>query len=387
MIYKCKDSDAALKYNPKTMMLGCDNCGSMFETEEIEFCEDSGEVIELKIFSCTSCGAELAVNDVEASTFCAYCGQPTIIFKRVDKKVKPAYIIPFLIDKEQAEHSFRSTLERGFFIPKKIRHFEPESLHGIYIPFWMFDIYYHDKQTLKGEAEKGDSFVKSYFFREAEVEFRNITADASSRLSDEFTQRLESYDFKLKKEFDPGYLAGYYADCYDVKREDALRVALDRAREMYDGEIIKSVNAHSIKILRCDPEYKVLKSEYIMLPAWFMTFRYKNEAYTLMMNGQTGKIIGAVPFMKIKFFTFYFLFASVLTSIVFLFWHFALENFLNSDLVFWVRLVLVFLFLLYFFTFALTMKGKGLYFNTIKNIRLTKAKNTNEFVKNRQEDK
>lgn len=182
-------------------------------------------------------------------------------------------------------------------------------------------------------------------------------------------------------------MAGYYADCYDVKREDALRVALERAREMYDGEIIKSVNAHSIKILRCDPEYKVLKSEYIMLPAWFMTFRYRNEAYTLMMNGQTGKIIGAVPFMKIKFFTFYFLFASVLTSIVFLFWHFALENFLNSDLVFWVRLVLVFLFLLYFFTFALTMKGKGLYFNTIKNIRLTKAKNTNEFVKNRQEDK
>lgn len=108
MIYKCKNCDAALKYNPKTMMLGCDNCGSMFKTEEIEFCEDSGEVIELKIFSCTSCGAELAVNDVEASTFCAYCGQPTIVFKRVDKKVKPAYIIPFLIDKEQAEHSFRS---------------------------------------------------------------------------------------------------------------------------------------------------------------------------------------------------------------------------------------------------------------------------------------
>lgn len=37
-----------------------------------------------------------------------------------------------------------------------------------------------------------------------------------------------------------------------------------------------------------------------MLPVWFLMFRYKGDSYTMLVNGQTGKTVGAVPAEKKK---------------------------------------------------------------------------------------
>ena len=37
-----------------------------------------------------------------------------------------------------------------------------------------------------------------------------------------------------------------------------------------------------------------------MMPAWFLTFNYKNEPYTFLVNGQTGKVVGSVPYIRSK---------------------------------------------------------------------------------------
>ncbi len=33
----------------------------------------------------------------------------------------------------------------------------------------------------------------------------------------------------------------------------------------------------------------------MLLPVWFMTYKHKNKDYFFAMNGQTGKINGALP--------------------------------------------------------------------------------------------
>ena len=45
--------------------------------------------MECNIYKCTTCGAEVTINDAEAATFCAYCGQPTIVYSRVSSWAKP----------------------------------------------------------------------------------------------------------------------------------------------------------------------------------------------------------------------------------------------------------------------------------------------------------
>lgn len=38
-----------------------------------------------------------------------------------------------------------------------------------------------------------------------------------------------------------------------------------------------------------------------MLPAWFVTFSYKGTPHTILVNGQTGKVSGGVPWNKSLF--------------------------------------------------------------------------------------
>ena len=49
-------------------------------------------------------------------------------------------------------------------------------------------------------------------------------------------------------------------------------------------------------------DYKILNTdwEYMLLPVWFMTYRYNGKVYSFAVNGQTGKLAGTPPLNKLK---------------------------------------------------------------------------------------
>ena len=53
---------------------------------------------------------------------------------------------------------------------------------------------------------------------------------------------------------------------------------------------MESCNARSKSVVVSNPQIQIQKETYAMLPAWFMTFRYKENPYTMLVNGQTGKV-------------------------------------------------------------------------------------------------
>lgn len=270
--------------------------------EEMSYIEDdiNQETMQCNVYTCTACGSELSINGVESSTFCAYCGQPTIVFSRVSETLKPEYIIPFVITKDRAVELIRKRFKKGFFVPKEVKNFEIERLRGIYIPYWVMDIWYKDVQIWKGRVKSGKSSKTVYFKRAAETDFKGITLDASSYLNDQSSQKLEPYNLKSKKTFDIGYMQGYYSDRYDITREQIRGVAIGRAKELFDEEVKKTISASSKSIVSNSPDYLVKKATYMMLPAWFLTFRYEGIPYTILVNGQTGKVVGGLPYKKTK---------------------------------------------------------------------------------------
>ena len=203
MICKCPKCDGALEYNPAYDKMECPYCGSAFTTHEVmahqrlqdnavkmqpasannaagngweanpyaqqtenangavpqNGAQNTGTIgqntMECNIYTCTACGAELAVNGVEASTFCAYCGQPTIVFSRVSHELMPKWVLPFRIQKDQAVNGIREKLNKGIFVPREIKNFEVEKVRGIYVPYFLFDVYYYDWQRLRGTVGSG----------------------------------------------------------------------------------------------------------------------------------------------------------------------------------------------------------------------------------------
>ena len=64
----------------------------------------------MHVLQCSACGAELAMNRVETSSFCPYCGNATVATDRLVDYLKPEYIIPFKVTKEEAEQKIREKL-------------------------------------------------------------------------------------------------------------------------------------------------------------------------------------------------------------------------------------------------------------------------------------
>ena len=53
-------------------------------------------------------------------------------------------------------------------------------------------------------------------------------------------------------------------------------------------------------------QYNIYQTEwqYMMLPVWFMTYKYNGKIYEFAINGQTGKLAGTPPLDKNKLLRF-----------------------------------------------------------------------------------
>lgn len=256
--------------------------------------------IQMQILHCRACGAELAVNGVEVSSFCAYCGQATVVMDRVDEYLKPDYVMPFKVTQSQAEGIIRGKISAGAYVPDDIKHFEIEKLRGIYVPFWLYDVYYGDDQYWKYTVKRGKSTVTRYSHRLADCQYSKLTLDASRNLNDSSSQRLEPYHVEDLKPFEAMYLSGFYADRFDVGQEDTEALAIERSREMFNDAVKDTIKHGDAKLVHSNPVRLVTNTEYALLPVWFLTFRNEGFPYTMLVNGQTGKMVGAVPYVRVK---------------------------------------------------------------------------------------
>ena len=305
-----------MEYDPQSGMMHCEYCNCDYEPSEIGRQAISGvspkatrkdkdiarnqRKIKMNIAVCNSCGGELAVGDVEVSSFCPYCGNASVVMDRVEERLAPDYMIPFKVTKEEAESIIRKRLRSGIFVPKEIKDFETERLCGIYIPFWLYDIYYGAEQKWKYKESRGKySSVTRYALTLADSAYQQLTVDASRAFDDDASKRLEPYHMEELEYFDPVYLSGFYSDRFDVRVGETDRIAEDRIKKMFRDVVIRKVPGGA----EVDDDrvvQEVMRRDYAFLPVWFLTFRHEDQPYTVLVNGQTKKMVGAVPVNKKK---------------------------------------------------------------------------------------
>ena len=319
----CKNCSHALVFNPRSQLLECSSCGSTFKPEEIESqakeyredlkAEAASEVygtvddkslMDCYVYTCSECGGEIIVNGTEASTTCVYCGNPNVVFSRIAKQKRPEFIMPFSVSKEQAVALARKAVKKGIFVPSEIKNFDIDCCRGIYLPYWLVKAKFADAVVIQGEVKQGKSSVTKYFGRSGKLKFDNLPIDASKALRDEISAKLEPFNFYRLKPFDEDYLAGFYSNVSDVTYSDIRSAALTRAEEYFNEEAIKDVSASSKKVISSCPSIRVDPDMvYAMLPAWFITFRYKGKHNTILVNGDSGKVICGLPWKKALFYT------------------------------------------------------------------------------------
>lgn len=319
MASMCPNCGGSLLFSPSKNAMTCRKCGSSFAPEEVDaeskkLLEDKEALTmselfgtkekasyECRIYTCNHCGGNIIINDTEASTVCIYCGNPAVVFKRVSKEMRPDGIIPFSVTKDEAKMLIKTHLKRGFFIPSELKRSNFDEVRGIYIPYWIVNCDFNDAVAVEGEVKEEKNTRKTYFGKAGTCTFRNVSVDASLRLNDNISKKLEPFVYEEAKDFDEDYLSGFYSDSSDLSVSDLRAAVLKRCDEMFGEEMMRLLPYVTHKVVGSSPSVDIHDDAvYLMIPTWFYTVTYKDKPLTILVNGQTGKTVGAVPFDKRK---------------------------------------------------------------------------------------
>ncbi|MDO4863302.1 MAG: hypothetical protein Q4A05_03940 [Ruminococcus sp.] len=324
--YKCPNCGADLKFDPALQKLACEYCDSSFSMEEIKkiYAElealPADEAVEeakdefaehTNLYYCSSCGAEIMADDEQTALFCYYCHNPVILSGKLTGDYKPNKVIGFRYTREQALDAFKAWCKGRKFVPSDFKSQQQlEKMTGLYVPFWVADCDVEANYQAVGKkvrtwtsGEYVYTETKEYrIVRNARILTKGIPADGESKIDDLLMEAIEPFDYKDMKDFSMSYLSGFYADKYDVDRAGVFPRIRERAdkvsREQVHNSIAKGYSSIKVNV----ENYNILKTDwsYMMLPVWFMSYKYNGKVYEFAMNGQTGKLAGTPPLSKPK---------------------------------------------------------------------------------------
>ena len=400
----CRNCSHPLVFDPAKQKMYCSSCGSSFLPEEVEaeskeyrqdlraesmesiYNTKDKDLMDCYVYSCSECGGEIIINGTEASTTCVYCGNSNVVFSRIAKQKCPEFVMPFSITKEKAIELVHKKINSGLFIPKEIKNFSIDCIRGIYLPYWIINASYTNAAVIEGQVRSGKSTVTRYFGRAGKLKLTRFPIDASQALSNESSSRLEPFELSHLKPFDEDYLAGFYSNVSDVTYIDLKRATLKRAEEFFAKEAMDDVRASRKNIVSSIPSLKIENNMvYAMLPAWFITFKYKGKPNTILVNGDTGKVVCALPWNKGLFYSLLFTFGAVATTAAYFVFRYTLPVFFmgrssssGSDSRGKIIALLV------AGIIALFSVGIRKIIKVVKNIQLTQDKKMFNFTKKRQ---
>lgn len=325
----CEDCGTPLDYDPLKKIAICRKCGKTFFPEQIknkdrEYLESIhaepaeppkedviAEFIDCFIYTCDSCGGKVAINSSEVSTVCVYCGSPTVVFERISRERAPEYILPFQINRELAVQNVRDELNKGKFVPKEIKNIEIKNVRGIYIPYWICDGIHaetcvHSRVVTKNYFSfLGGNNVdveQEWYGDSGIMEFSNLPQDASRQMPDASTLRLEPFDMQKLIYFNEGYLLGFYSNLSDISQYELNQAVNKRMNVLFEQETMgfRDFNENKCK-LKMSSTLIDQDVRYALLPVWFISFEYKGENHTMLVNGDSGKVVGGIPWNSTKF--------------------------------------------------------------------------------------
>ena len=221
-----KSYDAELQGEQADNMEWETSAGSEWQESEIE---------GLRSYVCKSCGGEIVGDANTAATSCPFCGNPVVMMEQFSGMLKPDLVIPFKLDKNDAKAVFKKHISGKRLLPKTFKDENHiDEIKGIYVPFWLFDAHAdasvtYDAETVRTWSDSDYNYTETKYYkayRSGYTDFAAIPVDGSQKVADDLMESIEPYNLSEAVDFQTAYLAGYFADKYDVTASQRCRITI-----------------------------------------------------------------------------------------------------------------------------------------------------------------
>jgi DNA-directed RNA polymerase subunit RPC12/RpoP len=313
-----------MKFDIKKQVFACAGCGNEYDLQTLSDTvkeNDFSSYLEreratipfqgMAVATCQQCGMEISFPDAQFSATCPMCGSTQVAASKQNAGIPPDGVIPFKIDKQDAQQRFRAWVKSRWFAPNDFKNrYSEGGLAGLFLPFWTYDAYAISRYKGRGgrdRREKGkdgkDRIVTDWYPVSGVVNasFDDIQICASQK--EENVEGILPYGTTINtKPFSTGYLSGYYAEVYKIKAdagfESAKKIMENKLRSLAARDIKKRYDRADVWSLIT--KYSNVTYKHVLLPLWSSAFGYKGKTYNYVINGETGKVSGSRPYSAIK---------------------------------------------------------------------------------------
>jgi Zn finger protein HypA/HybF involved in hydrogenase expression len=259
---------------------------------------------------CQSCQA-ISVFDADVvGRRCDFCGSTALVpYEEVKDPFRPESLFPLQISESQARDLIRRWYGHQWLAPSNLNAKAlTDTVKGIYLPYWTFDA----KAEAQWTAESGQfSYVREGNRQVQKVSWRPVGGALSHAFDDALVcasvgvdpgklRRIEPFPTGSLVPFDPGYLAGWTVERYQMD----LVLAAERGRQEMLSELrqlcAQQVPGDTYRNLVVEATFHDQTFKQILAPVWLMTYVYGGKSYQVVVNGVTGTLAGSRPYSWIK---------------------------------------------------------------------------------------
>jgi Zn finger protein HypA/HybF involved in hydrogenase expression len=327
LTFSCPTCGSAMSYAPGTTQMRCPSCGNMQQIVSDETIEEHSydawaklppkpvATIAKQVLQCQGCGATTETDMLSDS--CQFCGGNLIALQEPPGLIVPEAVVPFGVDKSGANSAFATWVKSRWFAPNALKKVgSTEALKGTYVPHWTFDAetqtdytgergehyYTTETYTVNGRTETRQVQHTAWYPASGHVarNFDDVVVAASDRVAPDKLAKMGPWTMAAAQAFEPQYLAGYTALRYDVDPDAGLGVAKGEMENVIRDDCRSDIGGDEQRVNSMAVQYAALMFKLMLLPLWIASYIYAGKAYQVLINANTGEVIGDRPYSKIK---------------------------------------------------------------------------------------
>jgi predicted RNA-binding Zn-ribbon protein involved in translation (DUF1610 family) len=326
--FACPACGGEAIWNPGRQKLVCPYCGTESDAPRVEGAvvehdlaqaltrlidQPRGWKADKRTVRCASCRAISVLDPARQAQTCEFCGSAQLVaYDEADPAFRPESVLPFRVSQGDARDLIRRWYGKRWLAPNALkRRALTDTVHGVYLPYWTFDAtveatwtaeaghYYYTTETYRQGGELRTRQVRHVQWVPASGRLQHAFDDqlvcASVGVERRLLQAIEPFPTAELEPYDPGFVAGWVVERYQVDLADGARRSREAMGATLAALCAREVPGDTYRNLQVRADWSQQTFKHILVPVWLLTYDFGKRSYQCVMNGVTGVIAGDSP--------------------------------------------------------------------------------------------